>query len=274
MPKLADFDAPTQERATGAFQQFLASYKLSASLFSADDLGAAVEAATRGHGSADAGFKERLFDGLYRALHRHMGELAARAQRVPSGLDAAAYDKLQRTLVSRFGALPAGSGAAGTVEEGKVRAPGSASIGEVLAGRAGPPNPIDVSVAAALRSGESGSSAPTRPDRAAGSAPARPDEVLYVYRITETATGRVVELGVPGQEAARGGEPVHRRAPRRGPGEQPEAPAFPGGSRSLRGHGRGALAGERACDAGGPGRRGLGEPGPGAHRVSALASAR
>jgi hypothetical protein len=204
MPKLADFDAPTQERATGAFQQFLASYKLSASLFSADDLGAAVEAATRGHGSADPGFKERLFDGLYRALHRHMGELAARAQRVPSGLDAAAYDKLQRTLVSRFGALPAGSGAAGTVEEGKVRAPGSASIGEVLAGRAGPPSPIDVSVAAALRSGESGSSAPTRPDRGAGSAPARPDEVLYVYRITETATGRAVELGVPGKKLPAG----------------------------------------------------------------------
>lgn len=200
MPKLADFDAPTQERATGVYQQFLASYKLQASLFSAEDLGAAVEAATRGHGSADAGFKDRLYDGLYRALHHHMGEYAARAARVPSGLDAHAYEQLQRTLVGRFGALPAANVRPGTVEEGKVRAPGGASP----AGSGGAPHLIDPAVAAALRSGDAGSSAPTRPDRPFGAVPPRADEAIYVYRVTDTTTGRAVEIGVPGKRLPAG----------------------------------------------------------------------
>ena len=125
-----------------------------------------------------------------------MSKHAAVGQRWPTGLDNASYDLLRRALEGRFGPLPSSSPAGTT--DGGVRHAAPGSMEALLASRANPPSAIDPAVAAALKSnaGTDPSATTTRLARPTGSRPTA-DEAVYVYRVTEVASGRAVEIGVP-----------------------------------------------------------------------------
>jgi hypothetical protein len=100
MPQLADFDADTQQKATDAFQKFLAVYHVNGNVIEAEELGSAVQAAVS---AGDDGFEKALFDALIPALYERMKEAALDGREGPDGLDAT----MRRSLIQRFSQLPA-----------------------------------------------------------------------------------------------------------------------------------------------------------------------
>jgi hypothetical protein len=105
---LASFEAGVQEKAAASFQRFLEIYHLPASTVRPAELGAAVRRALdEAAGDADrAAFEATLSTELLRVVHKRMGERSARGEDLQTGLDAAAYQKLRRSLEQRFGPLP------------------------------------------------------------------------------------------------------------------------------------------------------------------------
>ena len=154
MTTLAQFDKATQERATGVFNTLCMQYQISAKLFRADDVGAAVKAATTDGGSGDASFGQRMWDALLPALHREMCRCAKRGEDLPSKLDPARYALLRKALVAKFGALPESAPEPSEPEpEPDAVDAGSAEdqMAAMLRSRTPTHAPIDPEVAAILR---------------------------------------------------------------------------------------------------------------------------
>lgn len=105
---LASFEPGVQQTATDAFQSFLGIYQLPASTVRPGELGLAVQRALdAAAGDAEGpAFASTLSNELLQVVHCRMAERAGRGEDVPCGLDAAAYQKLRRSLEQRFGALP------------------------------------------------------------------------------------------------------------------------------------------------------------------------
>jgi hypothetical protein len=155
MTTMAQFDRATQERAEAVLSSFTAMYRVSANLFAAEELGAAVKTALDG-GSDDPGFTERLWDALLVHLHRRMADHAARGEDLPSQLDRRQYALLRKGLVARFGDLPAAAPELPDEEESEPDAPADTRsaderIAELLRARGDGGAPIDPAVAAILR---------------------------------------------------------------------------------------------------------------------------
>ncbi|MEO7331455.1 MAG: hypothetical protein ABI193_22965 [Minicystis sp.] len=103
---LGELDHETQARATEVFNELCGVYGLAPALFRADEVGTAARDAANSLGSADAGFKGRMWDLLLFRVHLKMGQHAERGEHLPCTLGARNYALLRRALEQRFGKLP------------------------------------------------------------------------------------------------------------------------------------------------------------------------